>query len=267
MQNFDEIQECPHCHTNKELKSDLQFLFSECCGYALCESCTSQIFSKNTSLRCPNCNETVNKKKYSKNRLSTQQFQNEASKRTSIHKACNLRKNDFETLSKWNDYLEFVEDLVYDLSHGTGQERKAAEERLKKWKIKNHEKIERNRDLEYQEQMKASDEKENGLLNNKNNNNKDNDGDISMNNNLNNNINNPGNTASIHPVFSHMLGAICIDRNDSPNIPNKLLKDAEKLKKRRQKAAGFINKTAQIREKSEVLSGLFLFPQLRNNDQ
>eukprot|EP01084_Bolivina_argentea_P192368 330270_1 len=145
-QNFDEIQECPHCQTNKELKADLQFLFSECCGYALCESCTSQVFSKNVTLRCPNCNEAVNKRKYSKNRLSTQQFQNEASKRTHIHQSCNLRLEDFNnSIIEWNHYLEFVEDLVYDLSHGTADQRKKAEQTFTEWKAKNRDLIAKNK--------------------------------------------------------------------------------------------------------------------------
>lgn len=253
MQNFDEIQECPHCHTNKELKSDLTFLFSECCGYALCESCTTQIFSKNTSLRCPNCNETVNKKKYSKNRLSTQQFQHEGSKRETIHKSCNLRRDDFENLKQWNDYLEFVEDLVYDLSHGTGQERKAAEERFKIWRVKNADKIEKNKDIEMTESIKRAHELEYGKQN-------DNEDDIKMKDNVNHN----NNTASIHPVFSRAAPTNCIDKDKvNPIIPSKLLKDTEKLTKRRQKAGGFMTQIASLREKTEVLSGLFHFPQTR----
>ena len=261
MQNFDEIQECPHCHRNKELEPDLQFLFSECCGYALCESCTSQIFNKNTSLRCPNCNETVNKKKYSKNRLSTQQFQNEASRRTHIHQACNLREDDFDTKQEWNDYLEFVEDLVYDLSHGTAQERKAAEERFKKWRHKNQEKVEKNKNLEYEEQMRMAEEKLNGYDSY----NKDKD-DNKTNQHQQNNQNGHK-VVRHHPVFSHTMGAICIDRTDSPNIPNKLLKDPEKLEKRRQRAAGFTLKLANAREKSEIMSGIFLFPENRISAQ
>ena len=255
MQNFDEIQECPHCHTNKELKSDLQFLFSECCGYALCVSCTSQIFSKNTVLRCPNCNETVNKKKYSKNRLATQQFNNESHKRSTIHISCNLRRGDFKTLKEWNDYLELVEDIVYDLSHGNAQERKQAEEKLKDFKIKYADLIERNRNLETEENLMKSYKEEHGI--------KDEDDDSKM---KGVNNNNPGNTASVHPVFTTRPPAVCIDRQDTPVIPSKLLKDTEKLQKRRQKAAGFMTMTASLREKSEVLSGLFHFPETRNTN-
>ena len=240
---FDEIRECPHCHTNKELNANLEFLFSECCGYALCQSCTSQIFSKNATLRCPNCNETVNKKKYSKNRLSTQQFQNEASKRTQIHQACNLIESDFESKREWNDYLEFVEDLVYDLSHGTGEQRKRAEQTFKEWRAKNNAKIEKNRDRILKEQMKAQnetyyDEQE------------DTDGDVQM------QRSQIQQNVSIHPVFSHLPGAIVIDKE----IPKRTKDITEKMKKRIKRASGFTNRIADLRDKTELLSGLFEFP-------
>eukprot|EP00486_Rosalina_sp_Unknown_P013808 CAMPEP_0201597288 /NCGR_PEP_ID=MMETSP0190_2-20130828/193838_1 /ASSEMBLY_ACC=CAM_ASM_000263 /TAXON_ID=37353 /ORGANISM="Rosalina sp." /LENGTH=159 /DNA_ID=CAMNT_0048058217 /DNA_START=269 /DNA_END=748 /DNA_ORIENTATION=- len=152
-----------------------------------------------------------------------------------------------------------VEDLVYDLSHGTGQERKAAEERFKKWRAENHEKIEKNKNLEYEESMKRAHEEEFGI-------DADEDDDSKMKD-MSNGMNNMGNTASIHPVFSHMVPSVCIDKdNVNPIIPSKLLKDTEKLKKRQQKAAGFMTQTATLREKTEVLSGLFHFPQTRNTN-
>ena len=241
MQNFEEVEQCPHCHSHMDIKADITFLFSECCGYALCTPCVNYVFSKSETLKCPNCNETVNKRKYSKNRLSTQQFQNEASKRTQIHQACNLRRSDFKDNTEWNDYLEFVEDLVYDLAHGTADQRKRAEQTFKEWKFKNSSKIEKNKDLEYEEQMK--------IANNEGNADQDNDGDTEMAKSKQN--------VSVHPVFSHMTAAICIDRVDAPNVPSKI--SQEKLKKRRDKASGFTNKVSDLRDKSELISGLFFF--------
>eukprot|EP01083_Nonionella_stella_P197102 724857_1 len=202
-QNFDEIQECPHCQTNKELKADLQFLFSECCGYALCESCTSQVFSKNATLRCPNCNEAVNKRKYSKNRLSTQQFQNEASKRTHIHQSCNLRLEDFNnSIIEWNHYLEFVEDLVYDLSHGTADQRKKAEQTFTEWKAKNRDLIAKNKDREFEENLMNINLNEHG-------------NDNANTNSSTKQTNTNTNDALQNAPVQHPAHAICIDRTES----------------------------------------------------
>lgn len=43
----------------------------------------------------------------------------------------NRRQEEFETLRDWNDYLEQIESLVFDIVEGTDMERKKAEERLK----------------------------------------------------------------------------------------------------------------------------------------
>lgn len=43
----------------------------------------------------------------------------------------NRRQEEFETLSDWNDYLEQIEGLVFDIVEGTDMERKKADERLK----------------------------------------------------------------------------------------------------------------------------------------
>jgi CDK-activating kinase assembly factor MAT1 len=43
----------------------------------------------------------------------------------------NRRQEEFETLRDWNDYLEQIEGLVFDIVEGSDIERKKAEERLK----------------------------------------------------------------------------------------------------------------------------------------
>merc|ERR1712039_720033 len=161
--------------------------------------------------------------KYSKNRLSTQQFQQEATKRTHIHQACNLIETDFESKKEWNDYLEFVEDLVYDLSHGSGDQRKKAEQTFKEWRRKNNSKIEKNRDRILKEQMKAQND---SFYNEQGD---ENDEDVEM------RRNQIQQNASIHPVFSHLPGAIVIDKE----IPKKKKQITEKIRKRMSKAGGF----------------------------
>lgn len=57
----------------------------------------------------------------------------------------NRRQDEFETLLDWNNYLEEVESLVFDLVEGSVDVRRGAEERLRKYKEGNERDIEENR--------------------------------------------------------------------------------------------------------------------------
>ena len=43
----------------------------------------------------------------------------------------NRRQDEFETLLDWNNYLEEVESLIFDIVEGSDIQRKKAEERLR----------------------------------------------------------------------------------------------------------------------------------------
>jgi len=57
----------------------------------------------------------------------------------------NRRQDEFETLLDWNNYLEEVEGLIFDLVEGSREEKVKAEERLKRYKESNMGDIEDNR--------------------------------------------------------------------------------------------------------------------------
>lgn len=60
-------------------------------------------------------------------------------------KVFNRRQDEFETLLDWNNYLEEVEGLVFDIVEGDPKTRAAAEEKLRRYKEGNEAEIEENR--------------------------------------------------------------------------------------------------------------------------
>ena len=82
----------------------------------MCESCIDRIFSLGPA-PCPECG-----KKVSKNQFSAQTFQDlgverEVAVRRNVAKLFNRREEDFVDLKAYNDYLEEVEELTFNLIH------------------------------------------------------------------------------------------------------------------------------------------------------
>ena len=67
----------------------------------------------------------------------------------------NRRQEEFETLRDWNNYLEEIESLVFDIVEGTDIERKEAEEGLKLYAEKHKEDIKESARAEKEEEERA----------------------------------------------------------------------------------------------------------------
>ena len=65
--------------------------------------------------------------------------------RKRVGKVFNRRQEEFETLLHWNNYLEEVEGLVFDIVEGSPKTRTLAEEKLRKYREGNEAEIEENR--------------------------------------------------------------------------------------------------------------------------
>lgn len=82
----------------------------------MCESCIDRIFSLGPA-PCPECG-----KKVSKNQFTAQTFQDlgverEVAVRRTVAKLFNRREDDFLDLKAYNDYLEEVEEITFNLIH------------------------------------------------------------------------------------------------------------------------------------------------------
>lgn len=75
--------------------------------------------------------------------------------RKRVGQVFNRREEEFESLKDWNDYLESVEDLVFNLTEGTPQEKKEAEEALKNYREEHKRMIEANEKAEREEEERG----------------------------------------------------------------------------------------------------------------
>lgn len=106
---------CPQCKTDRYLNPRLRLLVSPC-YHKMCESCIDRIFSLGPA-PCPECG-----KKVSKNQFTAQTFQDlgverEVAVRRTVAKLFNRREEDFVDLKAYNDYLEEVEEITFNLIH------------------------------------------------------------------------------------------------------------------------------------------------------
>ncbi|KAJ1030033.1 hypothetical protein NDA16_000946 [Ustilago loliicola] len=106
---------CPQCKTDRYLNPRLRLLVSPC-YHKMCESCIDRIFSLGPA-PCPECG-----KKVSKNQFTAQTFQDlgverEVAVRRQVAKLFNRREDDFVDLKAYNDYLEEVEEITFNLIH------------------------------------------------------------------------------------------------------------------------------------------------------
>ncbi|KAN0060215.1 TFIIH/NER complex subunit [Thecaphora frezii] len=106
---------CPQCKTDRYLNPRLRLLVSPC-YHKMCESCIDRIFSLGPA-PCPECG-----KKVSKNQFTAQTFQDlgverEVAVRKTVAKLFNRREDEFADLKAYNDYLEEVEEITFNLIH------------------------------------------------------------------------------------------------------------------------------------------------------
>lgn len=106
---------CPQCKTDRYLNPRLRLLVSPC-YHKMCESCIDRIFSLGPA-PCPDCG-----KKVSKNQFTAQTFQDlgvekEVAVRRKVASLFNRREDDFVDLKAYNDYLEEVEEITFNLIH------------------------------------------------------------------------------------------------------------------------------------------------------
>lgn len=78
-------------------------------------------------------------------------IEREVDVRKRVGQVFNRREEEFETLRDWNNYLENVEEVVFEIVEGTPAERRAAEERLKAYAEENERDIKESAEAEKEE--------------------------------------------------------------------------------------------------------------------
>ncbi|OQO03883.1 hypothetical protein B0A48_10524 [Cryoendolithus antarcticus] len=134
---------CPVCKSSRYLNPSLRFLVNPECYHKMCESCVDRIFGHGPA-QCPiaGCKRTLRKHRFREQTFEDIKVEREVDIRKRIATVFNKREEDFEDLRAWNDYLNEVEDVTFNLVEGLDVEE--SERRLEKYAKAHREEIEAN---------------------------------------------------------------------------------------------------------------------------
>ena len=138
---------CPVCKSARYLNPNMRFLVNPTCYHKMCESCVDRIFSQGPA-PCPvaGCARTLRKQRFRKQTFEDLQIEREVDIRRRVASVFNRRQEEFLDLRGWNDYLENVETLTFNLIYGI--EVKETEAKLQAYAAQNADSIARNAGLE-----------------------------------------------------------------------------------------------------------------------
>ena len=108
-------QTCPKCKTTKYRNPNMKLMVNVC-GHNICESCVDLLFAKGSG-SCPECNIPLRRTNYRLQLFEDATIDKEVDIRRRILKDFNKQEEDFETLRDYNDYLEMVEDIIFNLTN------------------------------------------------------------------------------------------------------------------------------------------------------
>ncbi|XP_024874206.1 CDK-activating kinase assembly factor MAT1 [Temnothorax curvispinosus] len=108
-------QACPRCKTTKYRNPSLKMMVNVC-GHALCESCVDLLFLKGSG-SCPECKIPLRRANFRVQMFEDSMVEKEVNIRKRILRDFNKREEDFASLREYNDYLEEIETIIYNLAN------------------------------------------------------------------------------------------------------------------------------------------------------
>ncbi|KAH9854081.1 CDK-activating kinase assembly factor [Lenzites betulinus] len=110
---FSMDDQCPVCKSDRYLNPKLRLLVSAC-YHKMCESCIDRLFTLGPA-PCPICAKILRKLAFTPQTFEDLGVEKEVAVRRRIAKEFNKRREDFVDLRTYNDYLEMVEDITFNL--------------------------------------------------------------------------------------------------------------------------------------------------------
>ncbi|KAH9842860.1 CDK-activating kinase assembly factor MAT1-domain-containing protein [Rhodofomes roseus] len=104
---------CPVCKSDRYLNPKLRLLVSAC-YHKMCESCIDRLFTLGPA-PCPICAKILRKLAFTPQTFEDLGVEKEVAVRRRMAKEFNKRREDFPDLHSYNDYLEEVEDIAFNL--------------------------------------------------------------------------------------------------------------------------------------------------------
>ena len=151
------------CHSTRYLNKSLKFLISTECYHKMCVGCADRLLSKGPG-PCPvvGCKTTIRRHRFREPTFSDLKLEKEVDIRREMAKTFNRREEDFESLRDYNDYLDEVEDMTFNLVNGVDVE--ATHKKIDDYRRAHLRAIEQNKELEeegvkaFKEAQKAQEE-------------------------------------------------------------------------------------------------------------
>jgi CDK-activating kinase assembly factor MAT1 len=134
---------CPVCKSSRYLNPNMHFLINPECYHKMCSSCVDRIFSHGPA-PCPiaGCRRTLRKHRFRAQTFASLAVEREVDIRRRVAAVFNRREDEFESLRAYNDYLNEVEDLTFNLIEGIDLD--ATEKRVRRYEKENRASIEAN---------------------------------------------------------------------------------------------------------------------------
>ena len=146
---------CPVCKSSRYLNKSMRFLVNPECYHKMCESCVDRIFSHGPN-KCPiaGCHRTLRKHRFREQTFEDIQVEREVDIRKRIATVFNRREEEFDSLLDYNNYLNDVEDITFNLVNRIDVE--ATEKKLQAYSDSNSGAISENAALAAQEAQDMS---------------------------------------------------------------------------------------------------------------
>ncbi|XP_050315748.1 CDK-activating kinase assembly factor MAT1 [Anthonomus grandis grandis] len=106
---------CPRCRTTKFQNPSLKMMVNVC-GHGLCESCVDLLFLKGSG-SCPECRIPLRRNNFRVQMFEDATVEKEVDIRRRVLRDFNKKEEDFASLREYNDYLEEVETIIYNLTN------------------------------------------------------------------------------------------------------------------------------------------------------
>ncbi|EGG18768.1 CDK-activating kinase assembly factor MAT1 [Cavenderia fasciculata] len=124
------------------------------CSHRYCESCIHAAYMKDAVLVCLGCNVQIRRQTFVSQRFDDVNDK-ENNTRRRVLRVYNKRREDFNNLNEYNDYLEIVEDLIFEFMRG-GEHQALAEQKLKDYNKQNQQSIIINKKKKEEEDAKIA---------------------------------------------------------------------------------------------------------------
>ncbi|XP_063803781.1 CDK-activating kinase assembly factor MAT1 isoform X3 [Pseudophryne corroboree] len=132
---------CPRCKTTKYRNPSLKLMVNVC-GHTLCESCVDLLFVRGSGT-CQECNTPLRKSNFRVQLFEDPTIDKEVEIRKKILKIYNKREEDFPSLRVYNDFLEEIEEIVFNLTNNMDIE--DTKRKIEQYQKENKDTIQRNK--------------------------------------------------------------------------------------------------------------------------